>query len=441
MASLAATKKTMKVPATNPFAEDTHDTNTTTTPAGGRGGGRGRGQRRDLLRDDPAPVLPSSSTLSIDNQSSSVGLNRLVASSTTFSRNPFDDNGVPGGSAAPYDNDDDDSATTYTAGSGSVQLANSAASRTGRSASRTPASSSSSPPAEASWQYLGDLPYRRIPIYSNVVWHRNVNNDDDTGNKNNNNNSNSNGEGGGSTKKGNADERMMVDGLSCVPSVALSATAHRLSQWEIRQLVATTTRTIVAGCPHGGPIATVTVPAAAASKTSSPQATLWTRSHVKIMTNSGTEACMSAIRLARGFTKRDKIIKFDGCYHGHADSLLVKAGSGALTFGHPDSAGVPASFTQHTIVVPYNDPEALRAAFTANSGQVAGVIIEPVAGNAGLYVPKPGYLEFLREITAANGALLIFDEVMTGFRLAAGGAQDGGDGGLETAGMASHLRR
>lgn len=141
------------------------------------------------------------------------------------------------------------------------------------------------------------------------------------------------------------------------------------------------------------------------------------------MCNSGTEACMSAIRLARGFTKRDKIIKFDGCYHGHADSLLVKAGSGALTFGHPDSAGVPASFTQHTIVVPYNDPDALKAAFAANSGQVAGVIIEPVAGNAGLYMPKPGYLEILREITAANGALLIFDEVMTGFRLAPGGAQ------------------
>ena len=141
------------------------------------------------------------------------------------------------------------------------------------------------------------------------------------------------------------------------------------------------------------------------------------------MTNSGTEACMSAIRLARGFTKRDKIIKFDGCYHGHADSLLVKAGSGALTFGHPDSAGVPASFTQHTIVVPYNDPDALKAAFAANSGQVAGVIIEPVAGNAGLYVPKPGYLEFLREITTANDSLLIFDEVMTGFRLAPGGAQ------------------
>ncbi len=141
------------------------------------------------------------------------------------------------------------------------------------------------------------------------------------------------------------------------------------------------------------------------------------------MTNSGTEACMSAIRLARGFTKRDKIIKFDGCYHGHADSLLVKAGSGALTFGHPDSAGVPASFTQHTIVVGYNDPDALKAAFAANFGQIAGVIVEPVPGNAGLYLPRPGYLEFLREITAAQGALLIFDEVMTGFRLALGGAQ------------------
>ncbi|HEX4264381.1 MAG TPA: glutamate-1-semialdehyde 2,1-aminomutase [Verrucomicrobiae bacterium] len=141
------------------------------------------------------------------------------------------------------------------------------------------------------------------------------------------------------------------------------------------------------------------------------------------MTNSGTEACMSAIRLARGFTKRDKIIKFDGCYHGHADSLLVKAGSGALTFGNPDSAGVPAAFTQHTIVVPYNDIDAVKAAFAANQNQVAGIIVEPVPGNAGLYLPKPGYLEFLREITKANGALLIFDEVMTGFRLAKGGAQ------------------
>jgi glutamate-1-semialdehyde 2,1-aminomutase len=142
------------------------------------------------------------------------------------------------------------------------------------------------------------------------------------------------------------------------------------------------------------------------------------------MCNSGTEACMSAIRLARGFTKRDKIIKFNGCYHGHADSLLVKAGSGALTFGYPDSAGVPAAFTQHTIVVPFNEPEAVRAAFVANSQQIAGIIVEPVPGNAGLYLPKPGFLEFLREITAANGASLIFDEVMTGFRLGLGGAQE-----------------
>jgi glutamate-1-semialdehyde 2,1-aminomutase len=142
------------------------------------------------------------------------------------------------------------------------------------------------------------------------------------------------------------------------------------------------------------------------------------------MCNSGTEACMSAIRLARGFTGRDKIIKFDGCYHGHADSLLVKAGSGALTFGNPDSAGVPAAFTQHTIVLPFNDTEAVRAAFEGNPNQIAGIIVEPVPGNAGLYLPKPGYLEFLREITAAQAALLIFDEVMTGFRLALGGAQE-----------------
>ena len=142
------------------------------------------------------------------------------------------------------------------------------------------------------------------------------------------------------------------------------------------------------------------------------------------MTNSGTEACMSAIRLARGFTRRDKIIKFDGCYHGHADSLLVKSGSGALTFGHPDSAGVPAAFTQHTIVAPYNDFDAVKEIFAANKNEIAGIIVEPVPGNAGLYLPRPGYLEFLREITAAHGALLIFDEVMTGFRLARGGAQE-----------------
>ena len=142
------------------------------------------------------------------------------------------------------------------------------------------------------------------------------------------------------------------------------------------------------------------------------------------MCNSGTEACMSAIRLARGFTRRDKIIKFDGCYHGHVDSLLVKAGSGALTFGHPDSAGVPAAFTQHTVVLPFNDVEAVKAAFAANKKAIAGIIVEPVPGNAGLYLPKPGYLEHLREITRVNGALLIFDEVMTGFRLAPGGAQE-----------------
>src|SRR6266446_5668346 len=125
------------------------------------------------------------------------------------------------------------------------------------------------------------------------------------------------------------------------------------------------------------------------------------------MCNSGTEATMSAIRLARGFTKRDKIIKFDGSYHGHADSLLVKAGSGALTFGHPDSAGVPAAFTQHTIVVPFNDTDAVTAAFEANQDQIAGIIVEPVPGNAGLYLPKPGDLEFLRKITEDNGGLLI----------------------------------
>jgi glutamate-1-semialdehyde 2,1-aminomutase len=151
----------------------------------------------------------------------------------------------------------------------------------------------------------------------------------------------------------------------------------------------------------------------------------WVPSVQKVrMTNSGTEACMSAIRLARGFTRRDKIIKFDGCYHGHADSLLVKAGSGALTFGNPDSAGVPADFAKHTLVLPFNDPGAVKSAFRANKNKIAAIIVEPVPGNAGLYLPQPGYLEFLREATQANGALLIFDEVMTGFRLAKGGAQE-----------------
>jgi glutamate-1-semialdehyde 2,1-aminomutase len=141
------------------------------------------------------------------------------------------------------------------------------------------------------------------------------------------------------------------------------------------------------------------------------------------MCNSGTEATMSAIRLARGFTRRDKIIKFSGCYHGHSDSLLIKAGSGALTHGNPDSAGVPAAFANETVVLPYNDRAALEAAFAANPGQIACVIIEPFCGNVGFIMPDPGYLHFLREITQKNGTLLIFDEVMTGFRLHKAGVQ------------------
>jgi glutamate-1-semialdehyde 2,1-aminomutase len=142
------------------------------------------------------------------------------------------------------------------------------------------------------------------------------------------------------------------------------------------------------------------------------------------MCNSGTEATMSAIRLARGFTKRDKIIKFSGCYHGHSDSLLIKAGSGALTHGNPDSAGVPASFAAETVVLPYNDRAALDAAFTANPGQIACVIIEPFCGNVGFIMPDAGYLQYLRAITAKHGTVLIFDEVMTGFRIAKGGVQE-----------------
>jgi glutamate-1-semialdehyde 2,1-aminomutase len=142
------------------------------------------------------------------------------------------------------------------------------------------------------------------------------------------------------------------------------------------------------------------------------------------MCNSGTEATMSAIRLARGFTKRDKIIKFAGCYHGHSDSLLVAAGSGALTHGHPDSAGVPASFARETVVLPYNDPAALDAAFTANPGQIACVILEPYIGNVGFIKPDAGYLQHVRKACTAAGAVLIFDEVMTGFRLAKGGVQE-----------------
>jgi glutamate-1-semialdehyde 2,1-aminomutase len=140
--------------------------------------------------------------------------------------------------------------------------------------------------------------------------------------------------------------------------------------------------------------------------------------------NSGTEATMSAIRLARGFTGRDKIIKFDGCYHGHADSLLVKAGSGALTLGNPDSAGVPADLAKHTLVLPFNDIDAVTAAFAAHGPGIAALIVEGVPANAGLYLPRPGYYERLAELCREAGAVFIFDEVMTGFRLAKGGAQE-----------------
>src|ERR1700760_418500 len=140
--------------------------------------------------------------------------------------------------------------------------------------------------------------------------------------------------------------------------------------------------------------------------------------------SSGTEACMSAIRLARGFTGRNFVIKFEGCYHGHADALLVKAGSGVATFGIPGSAGVPPETAMHTLALPYNDLEAVEDAFGAFPDQIACVIVEPVVGNAGTIAPAPGYLAGLRRLTRENGALLIFDEVMTGFRLAVGGAQE-----------------
>jgi glutamate-1-semialdehyde 2,1-aminomutase len=142
------------------------------------------------------------------------------------------------------------------------------------------------------------------------------------------------------------------------------------------------------------------------------------------MCNSGTEATMSAVRLARGYTGRDKIIKFSGCYHGHSDSLLIKAGSGALTHGHPDSAGIPAAFARETLVLPFNDPAAVDAAFAANPGMIAAVIVEPYPANVGLILPDAGFLAGLRASCTANGALLIFDEVMTGFRLARGGVQE-----------------
>jgi len=142
------------------------------------------------------------------------------------------------------------------------------------------------------------------------------------------------------------------------------------------------------------------------------------------MVSSGTEATMSAIRLARGYTGRDKIIKFEGCYHGHSDSLLVKAGSGALTLGVPTSPGVPADLASHTVTLSYNDVEQVRAAFSSIGAEVACVIVEPVAGNMNCIPPVPGFLECLREECTRHGAVLIFDEVMTGFRVARGGAQE-----------------
>ncbi|MEK7814982.1 MAG: glutamate-1-semialdehyde 2,1-aminomutase, partial [Chloroflexota bacterium] len=141
------------------------------------------------------------------------------------------------------------------------------------------------------------------------------------------------------------------------------------------------------------------------------------------LVNSGTEACMSAIRLARAFTGRHKIIKFSGCYHGHADGLLVKAGSGAMTHGVPTSAGVPPSYASETLVAEYNDLASVERWFQVHPTEIAGVIVEPVAGNMGVVPPKEGFLASLRRLTSAHGALLIFDEVITGFRLGYGGAQ------------------
>lgn len=145
---------------------------------------------------------------------------------------------------------------------------------------------------------------------------------------------------------------------------------------------------------------------------------------VSRLVSSGTEAVMSAIRAARGYTGRDKIIKFKGCYHGHSDGLLVKAGSAALTTSVPDSAGVPADYTRNTLVALYNDKKSVEELFEANPDSVAAVIVEPVAANMGVVLPEEGFLQFLREITKRYGALLIFDEVITGFRLALGGAQE-----------------
>ena len=151
----------------------------------------------------------------------------------------------------------------------------------------------------------------------------------------------------------------------------------------------------------------------------------WMPSIEKVrMVNSGTEATMSCIRLARAFTRRDKIVKFDGCYHGHVDALLVKTGSGALTHGQPSSAGVPQVFVDLTISLPFNNAEVVRKAFRENNSEIAAVIVEPIPANAGLYFPEENFLPVLREECERNGALLIFDEVITGFRVARGGAQE-----------------
>lgn len=151
----------------------------------------------------------------------------------------------------------------------------------------------------------------------------------------------------------------------------------------------------------------------------------WVPSIEKVrMVNSGTEATMSCIRLARGYTSRDRIVKFSGCYHGHVDSLLVAAGSGALTHGRPDSAGVPAALAALTTILPFNDFEAVETLFAQHGHEIAALILEPVPANAGLYLPKPGFLEKLRDLTTQHGTVLIFDEVMTGFRLAKGGVQE-----------------
>ena len=151
----------------------------------------------------------------------------------------------------------------------------------------------------------------------------------------------------------------------------------------------------------------------------------WVPSVEKVrMVNSGTEATMSSVRLARGFTGRDKVIKFEGCYHGHVDSLLVAAGSGALTHGEPDSAGIPSAFAAETIILPYNDIEKVRAVFEAMGDQIAAVIVESYPANAGLIFPREGYLQGLRDVTSEYGAVFIFDEVMTGFRVAKGGVQE-----------------